>query len=45
MVTLKTIFIINLFIILPILANHVGISKLNIIIITISYLFFINMEN
>ena len=36
---LKTIFIINLFIILPILANHVGISKLKIIIITISIYF------
>ncbi len=36
---LKTIFIINLLIILPILANHVGISKLKIIIITISIYF------
>ena len=35
----KTIFIINLCIILPILANHVGISKLKIIIITKSIYF------
>ena len=31
----KTIFIINLFILLPILANHAGVAKLNIIILTI----------
>ncbi len=37
---LKTIFIINLCVILPILANHVGISKLKIIIVTISIYFF-----
>jgi len=35
----KTIIIINLFILLPVLANHAGIAKLNIIIITLSIYF------
>jgi len=36
---LKTIIIINLFILMPILANNFGIAKLNIILITISIYF------
>ena len=41
----KTIIIINLFILFPILSYHFDIAKLDIIIMTIKYLFFFNMEN